>query len=171
LIDRKDILIRIVYGHGGKGFSIAVSPGLIKLRDRLAGMGYTVRDDISWRDPDYIVADFNGAAGFKKKVMIGHSLGANCITWVSNKPVAPIDLAVAYDPSWGVPVLMPAPIERVSHRIKRCLHYRGLAFPVGGAQLSGPTVETIETWIPHLWITDSEWLHGKTFDALTALEG
>ncbi len=162
---RSDIFIRVVYGQGGKG---PASAGMIRFRDQLETIGYSVADDIEWWNPQLIAENFDRLDG--PKVMIGYSLGANCLTWVSNRIKKPIDLGVAYDPSNGIPVIMPAPLEEVSSKVKRCLHYKGLWFGVGGASLYGRTVETTKTWTPHPWIDSDGYLHQLTIDALERLE-
>jgi len=165
MTDRSDILVWVIYGQGGKG---PLSYGFIKFADRLRAMGYSVHDEYLWKYP-YAIAKVLDASGYQKKAVLGYSMGANCITWISNIIKKPIDLAVAYDPSIGIP-LIPAKIEPVSDKIQRCIHYRGMVGYPGMAKLEGPTVETIPTYTPHLGICYSEHLHRITLGVLADLE-
>lgn len=165
MTERSAILVWVIYGWGGKG---PASGGFIKFADRLRAMGYGVHDQYLWKYP-HAIAKMLDASGYQKKVVLGYSMGANCISWLSNIVKKPIDLAVAYDPSIGFP-FMPAKIEPVSDKIKRCIHYKGLVGYPGMATLEGPTVEAIPTYTPHLAICYSEFLHRITLGAIADLE-
>ncbi len=161
-----DILVRIIYGWFTRSEH---SEGLMILARRLREKGYDVVDDIRYNYADNIAALFD-ADNHRARAVIGFSMGANCVSWISNRIKRPIDLGVAYDPSWGIPIFSPAHIEPVSSKIKRCLVYQGTGIPVGGARLEGPTVETIKAGLWHFSMDHSEELHQRTLAALARLE-
>lgn len=165
MIEKDDIFIQIIYGWLGK--TLYLDP-LIKVKNQLASMGYDVEDGIGWQRPDLVAKALNNSK-HKKKVVIGFSMGANCITWASHYLVSEVDLAVCYDPSLGWS-LMPARLDPVNKKIKRCLHFRGTGWPVGGAPLFGDSVETHRYNLNHFSIPTNGEINRLTLEALKALE-
>ena len=164
-INREDVFIRVVYGFGGR---LVGSSGLMDFCDHLTDMGFIVSDDILWNRPEAIAEDLDRCS-FSRKVVIGFSMGANCLTWISNIVEKPIHLGVAYDPSFVLPFMKP--LDEVSNKIEKCLHYRGSGFPVGGAMIYGPTVETVNAGRWHFGMDYDQGLHQKTMLEISRIRG
>ena len=100
-------------------------------------------------------------------ILIGYSLGANAVDWVSAAvPDRTIALSVAYDPSVLSIVTQPGP------NVKRLLLYHNTDIePEGHAIYKGPQVETTQISMPHLAICYSETLHQKTLAAIASIKG
>ena len=153
----------VIYGQGG----VFTSFGMYLLSQRIAGLyPAAVVSTYSWSDPALIATDISEwrAHGTGHLVVIGYSLGANCVTWVPTYTKTPIDLAVCYDPSVLSIVTNPGPT------IKRLLLYHNTDWePEGHAILIGPQVERTEISMPHLSVCYSEMLHLKTLAAIDRL--
>lgn len=151
--------IHVIYGQGG----FLTSGGMYLLAQRLRSLyPKSVVQTWNWSDSSAIVADIVGHAG-EPVILIGYSLGANAITWISSRiPKRTINLAVAYDPSVLTTVLQPGP------NIKRLLLYHNLPDlePEGHAVFRGPQVETTSILLPHLLICWSQSLHAQTLAAI-----
>jgi dienelactone hydrolase len=153
----------VIYGQGG----IITSFGMYLLSQRIASLyPAAVVTNYSWDDPAAIAADIAQwkASGTGHLVVIGYSLGANCVTWLPAYTKARIDLAVCYDPSVLSIVTNPAAT------IKRLLLYHNSDWePEGHAVLVGPQVERTEISMLHLSVCYSEVLHQKTLAAIAQL--
>jgi hypothetical protein len=153
----------VIYGQGG----IITSFGMYLLSQRIAGLyPAAVVTTYSWDNPAGIATDISEwrASGTGHLVVIGYSLGANCVTWIPAYTVTPIDLAVCYDPSVLSIVTNPAAT------IKRLLLYHNSDWePEGHAVLVGPQVERTEISMLHLSVCYSEMLHQKTLAAIAQL--
>ncbi len=161
-----DVHVRVVYGWMNK-FG---SEGLIDFTRDLKQRGFDVKDDILWAYADNIAALLD-ADNHKARAIIGFSMGANCVTWVSNRIKRPIELGVCYDASTGIPWISPAHLEAVSPKIKKCLSYQGTGWPVGGAVLKVMTVEIVKTGHSHFSNIYAPELHQRTLFELGALLG
>lgn len=148
-----------MYGQGGYMTSI----GMSRLATRLAKMfPLSVVTTHTWKDPYAIVADARRQPQSVPIILIGYSLGANCVTWVNQRaPELPIELAVAYDPSVLSIVVNP------TSRVKRLLLYHNVDNePEGHAVFRGPQVETTTINLWHLAVCFNEVLHQKTIAAV-----
>lgn len=155
-------MIYVIYGQGGKG---PLSAGFITFKNRLVGLGYPVRDDILWRHPDSIIRAIHDQPKGEKTVLIGFSLGANCCTWVASA-AQPIDLVVMYDPSVGVPGLMPSYVNEIKSNVKRAIHFHQGWSLLGRAVIKGHNVERHNTSVPHMLVQAHEPFHRITLQTL-----
>jgi hypothetical protein len=157
------VKVCVIYGQGG----IFTSFGMYLLSQRIAGLyPAAVVTTYSWSDPAAIATDIVRwkASGTGHLVVIGYSLGANCVTWIPAYTQTTIDLAVCYDPSVLSIVTNP------SISIRRLLLYHNSDWePEGHAVLVGPQVERTEVSMPHLAVCYSEALHQKTLGAIAQL--
>ena len=154
--------VYVIYGQGG----VFTSYGMYQLAQRISGLypaaKVTTHD---WYNPNTIAADIRTLPFSERVVVIGYSLGANCVTWVGGLvPRKKIDLAVCYDPSVLSIVKQPTP------NIARLLLYHNTDWePEGHAIFTGPQVERTEISIFHLAVCYNETLHQKTLAAISLL--
>jgi hypothetical protein len=153
----------VIYGQGG----IVTSYGMYLLANRIRKQWPSALVTTHpWDDPTSIQELIRVIPNRKDAVvLIGYSLGANCVTWVSNA-IFPktIDLAVCYDPSVLSIVTQPKP------NIKRLLLYHNTDIePEGHAVFIGNQVETTQINMFHLAICYSETLHQKTLAAIAQI--
>lgn len=156
--------IYVIYGQGGWLTSI----GMSRLATRLAKLfPLSVVTTHGWDDPNAIIADARQQPQGVPIILIGYSLGANCVTWVNQRaPGMPIALAVAYDPSVLSIVVNP------TNAVKRLLLYHNVDNePEGHAVFKGPQVETTTVNLWHLALCYNEALHLKTIDAVQKVVG
>jgi hypothetical protein len=153
--------VYVIYGQGG----FITSAGMYLLGQRIAAEWTSaIVSYHRWRYPNSIINDINQQPETHKIVLIGYSLGANCVTWVSNGTKRKIDLAVCYDPSVLTLVRQP------SDNVARLLLYHNNDFePEGHAVFTGPQVETTQIRMFHLAICYSQMLHAKTLNAVWRL--
>lgn len=154
--------IYVIYGQGG----IITSFGMKLLANRIQKQWPTaVVTTHDWYDPRLLAADIV-KSNLTKTILIGYSLGANCVTWIGQDYLGPIDLAVCYDPSRLSIVTQPGP------NIKRLLLYHNTDIePEGHAIFTGQQVERTEISMPHLAICYSSALHDKTMEAIGKVMG
>jgi hypothetical protein len=152
----------IIYGQGG----IITSYGMYLLANRIRMQWpSSIVTTHYWDDPTSIQETIRPLSRSEKVVLIGYSLGANCVTWVSNGifPVT-IDLAVCYDPSVLSIVMQP------KLNVKKLLLYHNTDIePEGHAVFIGNQVETTKISTFHLAICYSEILHQKTLAAIAQI--
>jgi hypothetical protein len=149
--------IYVIYGQGG----IITSGGMKLLANRIqAQWPKSIVTTHSWDDPNAIAADMARYTSLVK-ILIGYSLGANCVTWVADIFKGPIDLAVCYDPS------VLSIVKNPTANVKRLILYHNTDIePEGHAVFLGPQVETTQISMAHLAICYSEMLHQKTLAAI-----
>lgn len=156
----------VMYGQGG----IVTSYGMYLLSQRIQKQWpqATVTNH-SWDNPGAIQAlarDWEKANPNQPIILIGYSLGANCVTWVSQNLGLTVDLTVCYDPSVLSIVTNP------TLNVKRLLLYHNNDIePEGHAVFVGPMVETTQINMFHLAICYSEMLHEKTLTAMKLVLG
>ena|ERR1035441_9853168 len=153
----RDGRIYVIYGQGG----IITSGGMKLLANRIqAQWPKSIVTTHSWDDPNAIAADMAHYPSFAK-LLLGYSLGGNCVTWAAAAFKGTVDLAVCYDPSVLSIVTQP------SANVKRLLLYHNTDIePEGHAVFQGPQVETTQISMAHLAICYSEMLHQKTLTAI-----
>lgn len=154
----------VIYGQGG----VVTSFGMYLLSQRIQGLYPQASvTTYSWDNPAAIATDISQwrASATGPVIVIGYSLGANCVTWIPTYTRTPIALAVCYDPSVLSIVTNP------SATIERLLLYHNSDWePEGHAILVGPQVETTQISMPHLSICYSETLHQLTLAAIAQLQ-
>jgi hypothetical protein len=148
--------IYVIYGQGG----IVTSYGMYLLANRIRKQWpAAVVTTHDWNNPGAIAADM--AKSVSPIILIGYSLGANCVTWAADAFKGPVGLAVCYDPSVLSIVTNP------TANVKRLLLYHNTDIePEGHAVFVGPQVETTQISMEHLTICYSETLHQKTLAAI-----
>src|SRR3954452_3042278 len=150
-----NLRVYVLSGQGGFIMSRGMeelAAGLRKMDPRLQVSTH------EWKNHQDVAKDIGKLPVETPVVLIGHSLGANATTWISNDvPSRMIDLIVAYDPT------KLAEVQPAGKNVKRVLLYHNnSAEPWGHARIQGPQVETVETKNSHLSIGNSAWLHAKT---------
>ncbi len=123
----------VIYGQGG----FITSIGMSMLASRIAKLYPNSKvTEHSWKYPTQIADDIKVQSLSTKIMLIGYSLGANSVTWVSNSVGRTIDLAVCYDPS------VLSIVKDPNSNVKRLLLYHNQDFePLGHAIMTGPQVE------------------------------
>lgn len=154
------VRVYVIYGQGG----IVTSFGMYLLAQRITkAWPSAVVTTHSWDDPQAISADMK----MRKNtpiILIGYSLGANCVTWAADDFSGPVALAVCYDPS------VLSIVEQPKANITRLLLYHNNDWePEGHAVFTGSQVETTQIAMPHLAICYSETLHQKTLAAIGSI--
>lgn len=157
--------IFIIYGQGG----ILTSYGISLLASRIAKTWPKAKVSThGWKTSIIeIVPKINSLPESELIILIGYSLGANAVDWVSAAvPKREIALSVAYDPSVLSIVTQPG------NNVKRLLLYHNNDIePEGHAVYVGSQVETTQISMFHLAIDYSEMLHQKTLDAIKKVIG
>lgn len=150
--------VYVIYGQGG----IVTSFGMYLLSQRIQKSWPTALVSThSWDDPQSIAQDMAALRARTPIILVGYSLGANCVTWAAAYYRGSIDLAVCYDPSVLSIVTNPGT------NIKRLLLYHNNDIePEGHAVFKGPQVEITQISMAHLAICYSEQLHQKTLAAI-----
>jgi hypothetical protein len=152
--------IYVIYGQGG----ILTSYGMSQLAGRISAKWPRAKVTTHvWKTSIVEIApDIQRLPVFEPAVLIGYSLGANAVDWISDKvPGRQIALSVAYDPSVLSIVTQPGP------NVKRLLLYHNTnAEPEGHAIFDGKQVERTEIAMPHLSVCYSEQLHAMTLAAV-----
>ncbi len=149
----------VIFGQGGFITSIGMSNLASRIAHLYPGSKVTTH---SWKYPTQIADDIKAQSLSTKIVLIGYSLGANAVTWVSNSVGRTIDLAVCYDPS------VLSIVKDPNSNVKRLLLYHNQDFePLGHAIMTGPQVERTDISMWHLAVCYSEQLHQKTLGAIT----
>jgi hypothetical protein len=151
--------VYVIYGQGG----IVTSFGMYLLAQRIRkAWPSAVVTTHSWDDPHAIANDMQRYLA--PRILIGYSLGANCVTWAADLYKDPVALAVCYDPS------VLSIVQQPGANIKRLLLYHNTDIePEGHAIFTGPQVERAEVSMPHLAICYSETLHQETLDAIRSV--
>jgi pimeloyl-ACP methyl ester carboxylesterase len=155
------VFIFIVLG-GFIGFDgYAVSPGILLLAHRLDALGdVTTYNWSSQRDVIQRIANLNPS---DKVVLIGYSGGGFAITHIAEdlnrNPPHKIDLLIAYDPSptWSM--------KSIGKNVVKAICYCNdspLFLGMGGAKLTGSTVEIVNISEPHPVVQFDESLHKRT---------
>ena len=148
--------VYVIYGQGG----VVTSFGMYLLSQSIAKLyPKAIVTTHSWSDPEAIASDMSKQSA--PIVLIGYSLGANCVTWAAGATAKQVALAVCYDPSVLSIVTQP------KANIKRLLLYHNSDIePEGHAIFIGPQVERTEISMPHLAVCYSSTLHAKTLEAI-----
>lgn len=150
----------VIYGQGG----ILTSFGMSLLAGRIAKASpKAVVTTHGWKTSIVeIVPAIKALPADEPVILIGYSLGANAVDWISAAlPRRWIELSVAYDPSVLSIVTQPGA------NVKRLLLYHNTDIePEGHAVYVGSQVETTRISMPHLAIDYSEALHQKTLAAI-----
>jgi pimeloyl-ACP methyl ester carboxylesterase len=155
------VFIFIVLG-GFIGFDgYAVSPGILLLAHRLEALGdVTTYNWSSQRDVIQRIANLNPS---DKVVLIGYSGGGFAITHIAEdlnrNPPHKIDLLIAYDPSptWSM--------KSIGKNVVKAICYCNdspLFLGMGGAKLTGSTVEIVNISEPHPVVQFDQSLHKRT---------
>ena len=157
-----------IYGWGGNSF---MSLGFSRFVDRLRENNFKVDDSVSWAYPDTIAEKIRRNRNPSIPIgLLGHSMGANAITWVAEILAATdvaIDIMIAYDPSMGIGPMGAKPPSVVRNNVRRTICYQGSRPRIaGGASITGYNVETIITHTSHMWLQWDEALHQMTIRAL-----
>jgi hypothetical protein len=150
-----NLRVYVLSGQGG----FIMSRGMEELAAGLRKMDRRLQVSThEWKNHQDVAKDIGKLPVETPVVLIGHSLGANATTWISNDvPSRMIDLIVAYDPT------KLAEVQPAGKNVRRVLLYHNnSAEPWGHARIQGPQVETVETKNSHLSIGSSSWLRGKT---------
>jgi hypothetical protein len=165
-----NVFIFILLG-GLIGFDgYAVSPGILLLAHRLEAFGDVTTHD--WRAQRAVTERIANLSPNDKVVLIGYSGGGFAITHIAEdlnrNPPHKIDLLIAYDPSptWS----MKAIGKNVAKAICYC-NDSPLLLGLGGAKLSGSTVEIINISEHHLAVQFDESLHKRTIAEVEKLAG
>jgi hypothetical protein len=152
---------------GADGY--AVSPGILILAHRLKTLGHvTIRPWSAQRDVTSRIAALGPT---DKVVLIGYSGGGFAITQIADElngtPTGhKIDLLVAYDPS---PAWSMRPLgENVAKALCYC-NSKPRMLGLGGAQLSGQSVEIVPISKQHLAVQFAESLHKRTIAEIEKL--
>jgi len=148
----------VIYGQGG----FITSIGMSNLASRIAHL-YPISKVTThaWKYPSNITNDIQKQSTSTKIILIGYSLGANAVTWVSNSIGRTIDLAVCYDPS------VLSLVNNPNTNVKRLLLYHNVdREPEGHAIMTGPQVERTDISMWHLGVCFDEGLHQKTLAAI-----
>lgn len=157
--------VYVIYGQGG----ILTSYGMSQLAARIAAKWPAAKVTTHvWKTSIVeIVPDIQRLPVARPVILIGYSLGANAVDWISDKlPGRQIALSVAYDPSVLSIVTQPGP------NVKRLLLYHNTnAEPEGHAVFDGKQVERTEIAMPHLSVCFNEDLHRRTLDAVAKVMG
>jgi len=155
--------IFVLSGWFGRMFS----PGMYALAGRLKPFG-----DVSFHDWDDTQVIPMIVREPSKIAVIGFSLGANQLSWISDHVHHSISLGVAYDPSRQSPLVVKvqdAYIQRAPQFDRLlCYHNTGTWF-YGGARYVGQNVETHEINLAHLQVQFAEGLHQITIAAVEKL--
>ncbi|HYT42826.1 MAG TPA: hypothetical protein VEP90_10790 [Methylomirabilota bacterium] len=148
----------VIYGQGG----FITSIGMANLASRIAKLYPLSKVTThSWKYPAQIVDDIKTQSVSTKIILIGYSLGANAVTWISNSLGRTIDLAVCYDPS------VLSEVKNPNLNVKRLLLYHNEDWePIGHAIMTGPQVEKTDIFMWHLAVCYNEGLHQKTLEAI-----
>lgn len=143
-------------------YGAVTSAGMIALAERLKPYGQVSIH--SW-DDNGVVSRINGLPSSRKIALVGFSLGASQIAFISANVHRQIDLAVAYDPSRQSPINgMPA------RKVSRLLCYKNSpGVYSGGACPAAGRVEVTAINEAHLSVQFDEALHRKTIAAVAAL--
>ena len=153
--------IFVLLGQGGR----ATSQGMVALAKRLELLGETTIH--SWKD-NTVIAEINRSKD--KLTVVGFSLGASALGYISHYATRDIELGVAYDPSRYSPLVKGGTQE--APRFKRLLcYYNAGAWFWGGARYVGPNVKLIQVNNFHLGIQFNEVLHLTTLGAVAAKAG
>lgn len=155
--------IFVLMGQGGH----LTSAGMAGLAGRLAELGSTSLS--AWNDNAVLPAIVKSTGPV---AVIGYSLGANQLGWISQHVKRPIDLGVAYDPSWLSPMVERWGGKYVQRapNFKRLIAYRNVgAWVWGGSTYIGKNVEEYEVSDFHLGIQFNEQLHKITIEAVKTL--
>jgi hypothetical protein len=153
--------VHVIYGQGG----VVTSFGMYLLSQRIQkAWPKAIVTTHSWDNPAAIAAAMQGTLG--PHILIGYSLGANCVTWAAADFKGMVDLAVCYDPS------VLSIVDNPTANVKRLMLYHNNDIePEGHAVFQGPQVETTQISMPHLAICYSETLHQKTLAAVAQVLG
>lgn len=150
----------VLLGQGG----YLTSPGMVSLAARLPNASVHSWDDSS------VLHEINQTKA--KVAVVGYSLGANQLGWLSASTAKTIELGVAYDPSRLSPLvkLIGGKYAQTASRFNRLLCFRNVgAWVFGGSTYTGKNVEEITVNNFHLGIQFNEELHAKTIAAVNAL--
>lgn len=152
--------VYVIYGQGG----IITSYGMKLLANKIeTQFPHSIVTCHSWDDPHSIANDMSKWFNMPI-VLIGYSLGANCVTWAAEDFKGVVDLAVCYDPSVLSIVINPGT------NVKRLLLYHNNDIePEGHAVFKGPQVETTQINEFHLAICYDQALHAKTLAAMVEI--
>jgi pimeloyl-ACP methyl ester carboxylesterase len=148
----------------------AVSPGILLLAHRLRALGDVTTHN--WSAQREVVERIAGLDPNDKVVLIGYSGGGFAITHIAEdlngNPPHRIDLLIAYDPSpaWSM--------KSIGKNVARAICYCNdtpLFLGMGGAKLTGATVEIVNIAVPHPVVQFDESLHKRTIAEVEKLAG
>jgi hypothetical protein len=146
-------------GQGGR----ATSPGMVSLAERLEEFGKSSVH--AWDDP-MVVQLLNAALrSGGKAAVVGYSLGANQLGYISPLVHYRIDLGIAYDPSRFSPLVKNGVQTAPNFRKLVCYHNVG-AWWFGGSRYEGPNVKTVKVNAFHLAVQFDEALHLRTIEEI-----
>jgi hypothetical protein len=148
----------VLMGQGGRLSSF----GMISLHSRIPGSSSIH----SWNDPRVLklIKDYPG-----KIAVVGYSLGANQLGWISDHCGKEIELGVAYDPSRYSPLVKNGYQRAPKFKKLLCYYNEGAMF-FGGSYYKGSNVELVKVNNFHLGIQFMEDLHKKTLEAIKEVE-
>jgi predicted alpha/beta-fold hydrolase len=151
----------VLMGQGGR----LTSPGIASLSERIRReVPNTTVSLHTWDDPT-VVSKINSLQGIKTSI-VGYSLGANQLGFISDHAAAPLSLGIAYDPSRYSPLVNAAGVQ-TAHNFKRLICYRNTgAWFFGGSRYIGANVEEYNVNTLHFTIQFNSALHDKTITAL-----
>jgi hypothetical protein len=152
----KKARIYVIYGQGG----LITSLGMYSLSQRIKKLyPSSVVSTHEWGYPDTIVSDIRKQPLSVPIILIGYSLGANCVTWVSEDTLTTINLAVCYDPT------RYSRIAEFGKNVKRSILYKNDSWFFGGANIPSAK-EIIEISTLHILVDHQEKLHTHTLEAI-----
>ncbi len=147
----------VLMGQGGR----LTSQGIVNLYNRIPGS----KSLHAWNDPSVL----KEIKKYKDKIaVVGYSLGANQLGWISLYCDKDIDLGVAYDPSRLSPLVKDG-YQRAPRFKKLLCYYNAGAFLFGGSYYKGSNVELTHVHNFHLGIQFDGALHAKTLKAIQDL--
>jgi hypothetical protein len=158
--------IFVLSGWFGRLFSV----GMAQLADRLRPYGKTTYH--AWNDVGVIPTINELAPDEWAVAVVGFSLGANQLGWISNFVNRQMQLGIAYDPSKQSPLVRHVgdKFVQTARRFDRLLcYYHPDAWVYGGSTYAGPNVETIVVNGPHLLMMFNESLHRRTVAEIAIL--
>jgi hypothetical protein len=152
----------------GQGWRFT-SQGMVMLGGRLGENTFIY----GWDSPEVIIKILWALSRGHKVVVIGYSLGANQLGFISAHIKDMIDLGVAYDPSRYSPLTFEDKYGdhyQTAPNFKRFLCYQNTgAWFFGGSYYVGKNVELTRVFDFHLGIQFNETLHQKTIAAVGEL--
>lgn len=146
-----------------------VGRGMLALQDPLSNLGRVTSHQ--WYD-NSVISEINRTS--IRVAVIGFSLGANQLGFISQNVIRKIELGVAYDPSRQSPLTRIAGGSYVETAPKFnrliCFYNPGTWF-YGGAVYVGSNVQTVQISSTHFGVPNMPELHNTTYAAVKHLSG